>query len=137
MKLEVVVYSKARRRIPVRYVKNILQQSASCLKTLPQGTVSVVFVGDKKMRELNRLYRGRDKTTNVLSFSVMDGEDLGDIFICYPEAVREAKQYGLILREELKRLLIHGFLHLLGHDHEVKKDAKKMEKMEAFLGKQC
>ena len=100
---------------------------------------SVVFISDKKMRELNRIYRGKDKTTNVLAFSSGQQDnrttgqhaiDLGDIFIALPEAKREAKKYGRTLRYEIARLALHGFLHLLGYDHERDKDAEKMERIE-------
>ncbi len=92
-------------------------------------TVAVVFIGDKKMCELNRQYRGKNKTTNVLSFHG-DGTDLGDIFISMPEAKREAKKYGWTLRYEIARLALHGFLHLLGYDHEKEGEARKMEAVE-------
>ena len=86
--------------------------------------VAIIFVGDKKMQQLNRTYRGKDKSTNVLSF------DTGDIFISVPFAKQEAKKYGLTLRFEIARLAVHGFLHLLGYDHEKEKEAKGMEKIE-------
>jgi len=84
------------------------------------------------MRQLNRTWRGKDKTTDVLSFpfeddvwSISDGcaEDLppcelGDIVISIPQAIRQAQAYQVMLSEEIARLLVHGSLHLLGYDHE-------------------
>ena len=93
------------------------------------------------MRILNREYRGVDRTTDVLSFpqtadfSIHDSRFtihdyvLGDIVISLPKANRQAMEYGTTLNEELKRLLIHGLLHLIGYDHETGKYAeRKMQK---------
>jgi len=92
------------------------------------------------MRILNREYRGVDRTTDVLSFPQNDVGShlsspssqhfiLGDIVISLPKANRQAMEYGTTLNEELKRLLIHGLLHLMGYDHEMGKNAeRKMQK---------
>lgn len=90
------------------------------------ATLSVVIVDDRGMRRLNRSYRGRDKTTDVLSFSQLEGvaieavgdDLLGDVVISLPLARRQAKAGGWSLEEELLRLLVHGLLHVLGYDHE-------------------
>ena len=77
------------------------------------------------MRSLNRHYRGQDKTTDVLSFSLREGrfphiqpEMLGDIVISVPVAERQAREEGHALAREIDRLLVHGLVHLLGYDHE-------------------
>ncbi len=77
------------------------------------------------MRTLNRRYRGKDRTTDVLSFPMREGafadlrpELLGDIVISVPAAERQAKEAGHSLIREIERLLVHGLLHLLGYDHE-------------------
>jgi probable rRNA maturation factor len=92
------------------------------------------------MRILNREYRGVDRTTDVLSFPQIDVRCqishlssqyfiLGDIVISVPKANRQSIEYGTTLNEELKRLLIHGLLHLMGYDHETGKYAeRKMQK---------
>ncbi len=99
--------------------------------------LSIVFVGDRKMKELNSSYRGIKKTTDVLSFEagipVISGTDiiLGDIVISVPKAEAQAEEYGTGFYEELYRLLIHGTLHLLGYDHvNSAGQARKMEKKE-------
>jgi probable rRNA maturation factor len=103
----------------------------------------VVFTDDTEMRRMNRKHRGKDKTTDVLSFPLDDTTPLlqtrllGDLVISVPTAQKQAKEYGVPLREELLRLLIHGFLHLLGYDHEnvSRKKARAMEqKEEEFFG---
>ncbi|HYE59791.1 MAG TPA: rRNA maturation RNase YbeY [Candidatus Kapabacteria bacterium] len=107
--------------------------------------LSVHCVGEKKIRTLNRTYRGLDRPTDVLSFSALEGdkvgieaaEEVGDIFLCIPYIQRQAKRLGVPYREELTRMLIHGILHAVGYDHMEKKDAEKMFSLqEAILKKQ-
>ncbi len=114
--------------------------------------VSVLFVNDAGMRRLNHLYRGIDRTTDVLAFPQITSKKLkvdksendaqlftsvfflGDIVISLPRAKRQAGEYGVTLNRELARLLIHGLLHLLGHDHEASSyKAAKMRRLEAEL----
>jgi len=105
--------------------------------------VSLVFVTDSQIRKLNERYRHKNKATDVLSFP-MNVKDkraklLGDIVISADTAKRDAKKKGIRFEEELKFLLIHGFLHLLGYDHEVsEREKKRMERKERqyakFLG---
>ncbi len=93
------------------------------------------------MRTLNSRYRGQDKTTDVLSFSLREGrfphiqpEMLGDIVISVPVAARQAREEGHALTHEIDRLLVHGLLHLLGHDHErSSREARRMMKKEQQL----
>jgi probable rRNA maturation factor len=108
---------------------------------LHNAQLSVLFVGDRAMRTLNRRYRGIDRPTDVLSFSLREGEFasiqpdvLGDIVIGVPVAARQAAAAGHPLAREIDLLLIHGLLHLLGYDHERGgKDAAVMRKKEAAL----
>jgi probable rRNA maturation factor len=104
--------------------------------------VSVLLVNDAAMRRLNHLYRGIDRTTDVLSFPLIGEKpemparhlSLGDIVISLPQAKRQAEEYGATFDRELARLLIHGLLHLLGHDHEKSSyRAAKMRRLEAEL----
>jgi len=92
---------------------------------LLEAELSVLFVGDRAMRTLNQQYRGKDRTTDVLSFSLREGRFnkvqpnmLGDIVISVPTAGQQAVDAGLTLQQELERLLVHGLLHLVGYDHE-------------------
>jgi rRNA maturation RNase YbeY len=94
----------------------------------------VRFVSDREMRQLNRFYRDKDATTDVLSFpgeAEPDGHDLGDVVISVPAARRQAEQAGHGVDRELKVLMLHGVLHCLGHDHEV--DDGAMERLERRL----
>jgi probable rRNA maturation factor len=87
-------------------------------------TFSVAFVPDDRMRELNLLFRGKDSTTDVLSFPREPDEfdpekdNLGDIVISADQAQRQALDAGLPLEDELRQLILHGLLHLCGYDHE-------------------
>jgi probable rRNA maturation factor len=92
------------------------------------------FVGDRTMRALNRDFRGKDRTTDVLSFPggpTPDGDHLGDVVISVPQARRQAAAAGHPLGRELRILLLHGILHCLGHDHE--RDGGEMERLERRL----
>jgi len=92
---------------------------------LPDAELSVLFIGDRAMRTLNHAWRGRDMSTDVLSFPLREGrflhiqpDLLGDIVISVPIAARQASAAGHSLSFELERLLVHGLVHLLGYDHE-------------------
>ncbi len=100
-----------------------------------------MVVGDRAMRTLNRRYRGKDRTTDVLSFPFHEGpfagvvpHALGDIVLSLPTAVRQAREAGEPLGREIDRLLIHGLLHLLGYDHERgPADQRRMQRRERML----
>lgn len=93
-----------------------------------KGDVSVLIAGSKRIQELNRRFRRKDKPTDVLSFAREDG---GDIAISAPIARTNARRYGLTTVQELKVLLLHGMLHLAGYDHET--DSGEMARREAAL----
>jgi probable rRNA maturation factor len=93
------------------------------------------------MRSLNRQYRGKDRTTDVLSFPLREGRFsrvqphvLGDIVLSLPAAARQAKAAGEPYHIEIERLLVHGYLHLLGYDHERSRaEARRMDGREQRL----
>ncbi len=97
-----------------------------------EGTVSLLLTDDAELQQLNRDFRGKDKPTDVLSFPAlpMDRPLLGDIAVAYGVAARDAAVQGKTLAGHLTHLLIHGYLHLLGHDHEQPGDAARMEACE-------
>ena len=105
-----------------RLVRKILARFKCLNKSL-----SIQFVSERKIKKLNRKYRGVDKVTDVLSFG-LDGDDLGDIFICCQRIKKQAKIFQVTAKEETARMLTHGVLHLLGFEHR-----KKIEGREMFL----
>lgn len=104
-----------------RVVEKVLKQEKK------QGNVSVAFIGEGRMRKINKKYRKKNKVTDVLAF----GEGLGEIVICLREVKKNAKKFNSNFQEELAQVLIHGILHLLGYNHEKsEEERKKMEEKE-------
>lgn len=97
-----------------------------------EGLVSLLLTDDAELQQLNRDFRGKDKPTDVLSFPAlpMDLPLLGDIAVAHGVAARDAEIQGKALADHLTHLLIHGYLHLLGHDHESPGEAGEMESRE-------
>ncbi|GAC89609.1 rRNA maturation RNase YbeY [Anoxybacillus flavithermus] len=123
----------------IELIEQLLQHAAK-EEHVPDGAeVSVTFVDNEKIREINRDYRGKDQPTDVISFALEEmGEEeieivgadvppvLGDIIISVPKAREQAEQYGHSFMRELGFLAVHGFLHLLGYDHETEEEEKVM-----------
>jgi probable rRNA maturation factor len=104
--------------------------------------ISLSFVDDENIKQLNKQYLGKDKATNVLSFSLLEGEygdinpqTLGDIIVSVETAQRDALYSKLTIDQEINFLIIHGILHLLGYNHEntTKKETNKMRQKEKEL----
>jgi probable rRNA maturation factor len=100
--------------------------------------VTVAFVSDRAMRELNRMWRKKSGTTDVLSFPAgqdefesLEGKTLGDVVISVEQAARQAREHKLKFEEEVSQLILHGLLHLCGYDHET--DEGEMNRLELRL----
>ena len=135
--------------ISPRLIKIISRKKLlAALRTLTDETscstceLSLLFTNDKEIHFLNQFYRGKDRPTDVLSFAMREGKgkkieqsSLGDIVISIPTAIRQAKEHGVSEHEEVLRLIVHGYLHLLGYDHEkvTKGAAQKMRRKESVL----
>lgn len=99
-----------------RAVRHAIQSHGAAGGT--RGEVSVTFLSDEAIQALNGEYLSEDRPTDVIAFSLGGPErTLGDVYIGYDQAERQSAELGVVLREELVRLAIHGTLHLLGHDH--------------------
>jgi probable rRNA maturation factor len=105
-----------------------------------RSELSLSLVDDEEIEALNAGYRGIERPTDVLSFSLLEGEGsehrgklLGDVVIGIETAARQARARHRALEEEVTRLLIHGVLHLLGHDHEEDEEARRMRSEERRL----
>ena len=101
-------------------------------KSEPSATIA--FVSDKRIRELNRQFRGIDKATDVLSFPAEEKLNLGDIAVSVDTAAMQARENGLTLEGEIAQLILHGLLHLCGYDHET--DNGEMNRFELKLRRQ-
>ena len=109
---------------------------------ITEAELSITFVGNVRIRRLNRDYLGRDRVTDVIAFNLSEvGEIplLGDIYICVPRSRQQARWYGAGPEEELARLCAHGVLHVLGFDHEEPEQATRMNALQEecvreFLG---
>ncbi|MBI2175136.1 MAG: rRNA maturation RNase YbeY [Parcubacteria group bacterium] len=105
-----------------------------CLRTRVLGRnyeLTVVWIGTRRIKGLNRRYRGKDQATNVLAFPLEAA--YGEIFLCAPVLRREAAQLGKALDTHATFLFIHALLHLAGADHHNKAEAEKMEHKEKQL----
>jgi probable rRNA maturation factor len=104
------------------------------------GELAVVLTDDAAIRALNRDWRGKDAATNVLSFPAKEARPdrraprlLGDVVIAYETVAREAAAEGKPFMHHLAHLAVHGFLHLVGYDHEANEDADAMERLEIAI----
>jgi probable rRNA maturation factor len=126
----VLIDRQRRRRVDAMRLRRVLEGAAAALRV--SGEVTLVLAGDGTLRRLNREYRRRDRPTDVLSFTGSGGrEGLGDIVISVKTAERNARGEGRRLAQELEILALHGFLHLLGYDHET--DDGAMDRLEGRL----
>jgi len=126
----VLLNRQRRRRVDRARLGRVLRGAARALGV--SGEVSLVLTGDRPVRRLNARYRKKDKPTDVLSFPGPGGEaGLGDIVISVETAERNARGWGRTLPQELDVLALHGFLHVLGYDHE--RDDGTMDRLERRL----
>ena len=133
--MKLLVFGDSGSRLPVKKIRRlfslILEEEAD-----PdwQSEVNLIFTTDNRMRSLNREFRGKNQSTDVLSFNLETPADAGNIFgeiyISVPIAARQAKIPGHSLLQEYLRLSCHGLLHLFGYDHEKDSDAAVMHKRE-------
>jgi probable rRNA maturation factor len=137
-------WKRASARVPMlcrAAVRAAFDRARPRLGKSPAGIeISVVLASDAFVKALNRDYRGRDKPTNVLAFAALDGARpsaprgapllLGDVVIAFETVAAEAKAQGKTLADHLRHLVIHGTLHLLGHDHATDAEAAAMERLE-------
>ncbi len=111
--------------------------------------IGLVIAGLERVQELNKTYLGKDEPTDVLSFAMLPGPDteqklsftnppdgvkhLGEVIICYPQAVKQAGEHRHSIKKEMAILIIHGILHLLGYDHDELEPARQMATREAAI----
>jgi len=121
------------------FFQEIIAASLKVLKKpFLKGSLTILIVNPKEIRELNKEFRGLNKVTDVLTFPAEEKtrsfsfreKYLGEIVVCLPQARKHAKMYGYSLKEELRLIVSHGFLHLLGYTHKEKGKKDKMKLLE-------
>ena len=126
-------------RIDKKFLEKVSEKTLKIAGIKKKAEIGLVIVSNKKIKELNKKYRGIDKITDVLSFSQMETKfveppdkilRLGEIFISYQKAKAQAIQRRQTIKKEIAFLFIHGILHLLGYGHTEEKDAKIMREIE-------
>lgn len=124
----------------IEFIEKLLKHAAEKEGLTKDTEISLTFVTNEEIREINREYRGKDTPTDVISFAMEEqgegeieilGEEsmptvLGDIIISIERAKEQAEEYGHSYKRELGFLTVHGFLHLLGYDHMNEEDEKEM-----------
>ncbi len=117
-------------------VRDAVAAAATALSTA-EGEVAILLTDDEAIRTLNRQWRGIDKPTNVLSFPAakpgIGARFLGDIVIAYETLKRECDDEGRVFLHHLAHLAVHGFLHLVGYDHQADAEADEMEELESKI----
>ena len=125
--VKVLIFVESRYKVNRKRIKKALEKGIGSAQITSPVEVSVAIVGDRKMRALSLKYKGEDKTRNILSFSLSEGESnydpstilrLGDIVISYPEVIKEASRDEMLVDDKVEELLLHGLDHLLGVHHE-------------------
>lgn len=123
----VLLYIESRYKADRKRIKKAVDRVLDEYKVTSPVEVSVAIIGDRKMRALNKKYRNLDKTTNVLSFPLSEGESshlpsdiirLGDIVLSYPMVIKDAARDEVMVDDKIEELVIHSMLHLLGEHHE-------------------
>ncbi len=125
--LNVLIFVESRYKVNRKRIRTALANLLSEQGVNSPVEVSLAIVGDRKMRELSKKYKGEDKTRNILSFSLTEGEKhatptdiirLGDIVISYPVVITEAARDEVLVDDKIDELVVHGMTHLLGLHHE-------------------
>lgn len=133
MEINVLIEENLEPAVELEWLQQVVEKTLLAENITQNAEVSLVIVGQERIQELNREYRGKDRPTDVLSFALKEQKDgepevfigppdglvhLGEVIISYPQAVLQAEEHQHSIKKELAILIIHGTLHLLGYDHE-------------------
>ena len=143
-KVDIDILPSFNRRVTKTWLRNIVTVALGKFIFSRPVSISIFIADDSTLKELNLRYRGIDETTDVLAFSFHDSlydepeditvfdfpshgtDELGDIVISYPQAIRQAKENKKTIHSELALLLVHGVLHIMGYDHAEEEDERVM-----------
>ncbi len=145
-----VINNQRKIELDGKIFQSFLEKIFGAIPEISEKNATIAFISDRRMKELNNFFRGKNSTTDVLSFphapdnfgnssapaEAANGDDkefLGDIVISAEQAERQAKENGLTLENEIEQLILHGILHLCGYDHET--DDGEMNALELKLRK--
>jgi probable rRNA maturation factor len=126
-KISVLIFVESRYKVNRKRIKQIIKNTLDKNEIGGAVEMSVAIVGDRKMRELSKKYKGEDKTRNILSFSQTEGEAvtvpgdilrLGDVVLSYPQVINDAVRDEMLVDDKVDQLVEHGLMHLLGLHHE-------------------
>ncbi|MCH7759724.1 rRNA maturation RNase YbeY [Patescibacteria group bacterium] len=124
--MNIEVNNLVQARVSNKFIYSILKKSYLFIKNKKKiDLLSVVLVNENTIKTINKKYRQQNRVTDILSF-----DDPAEIMICWKQLVQSAQEQKHSQKQELKILLIHGLLHILGYNHEQKIETKKMERME-------
>jgi probable rRNA maturation factor len=127
MGINTLIFVESRYKVNRKRIKRTVENVVAKNEVNAPAEVSIAIVGDRKMRELSKKYKGEDKTRNILSFSQTEGETiqlpndilrLGDIVLSYPEVIKDASRDEMLVDDKVDELVEHGLMHLLGLHHE-------------------
>lgn len=150
MSINLYFSNSTKSRISRNFVLKLVNNIFAALENSKKWQIEVNIVGEKAIKKLNRLYRNKDKATDILSFAEndveysyksffkdesSDAENLGEIFICWQEVQRKSKELFWTQEKMFSFLVVHGILHLLGYDHIEDSEAEKMQAMEQKIMK--
>lgn len=146
MEINVLIEEGLEINLDIEWLQYIIEQTLLIEDAPPNSEISLALTGQERIHELNRDYRGKDKPTDVLSFSMAEQKveeepldfitppdgmvHLGEVIISYPQAVIQSGEHGHSLKKETAILVIHGVLHILGYDHEKPEMAPEMQTRE-------
>jgi len=145
--IDIQVKPGFRHLLKVRWLRQIVIAVLVAEEVEPGAKLSLVVTDDETVKDLNHKYRGKDKTTDVLAFPLVEeGADfvsppgavmpLGEVVISCPQARRQAEEAGHTLEKELSMLIIHGVLHVLGYDHQRSAQRQRMRAREQAIVEQ-
>jgi probable rRNA maturation factor len=126
-KISVLIFVESRYKVSRKRIKQIVKNTLDKNDINGSVEISIAIVGDRKMRELSKKYKGEDKTRNILSFSQSEGDffpvssdvlRLGDIVLSYPQVINDAVRDEMLVDDKVDQLVEHGLMHLLGLHHE-------------------
>jgi len=149
MEIDVLIEHHLEEKIDSSWFRAVAERTLAIQYAQQNTEVGLVITGDEKVKELNKTYRGKNETTDVLAFYMTPGASwlksaekdafaaqpddilhLGEVIISYPKAVKQADEHNHSVKKELATLIVHGILHLMGYDHQKDEDEKEMKARE-------